>query len=108
MKRILSLATISFLLFSCGGNQQTEAQIRQYTTIEVEKVYNAGSVVKGEIVNAKIEIKNTGDYPLVIADIKPRSEEHTSELQSRPHLVCRLLLEKKKKKIINMTYHQNI
>src|SRR3989442_11651997 len=30
--------------------------------------------------------------------IPPRSEEHTSELQSRPHLVCRLLLEKKKKK----------
>src|SRR3989442_9678330 len=30
--------------------------------------------------------------PLVIE----RSEEHTSELQSRPHLVCRLLLEKKK------------
>src|SRR5215813_15513112 len=26
---------------------------------------------------------------------KSRSEEHTSELQSRPHLVCRLLLEKK-------------
>src|SRR5690554_7483432 len=26
---------------------------------------------------------------------EPRSEEHTSELQSRPHLVCRLLLEKK-------------
>src|SRR2546422_8875108 len=31
-----------------------------------------------------------------------RSEEHTSELQSRLHLVCRLLLEKKKKK--TMTY----
>src|SRR5215813_15244133 len=30
-----------------------------------------------------------------------RSEEHTSELQSRPHLVCRLLLEKKKKKTPN-------
>src|SRR5690554_7668173 len=29
--------------------------------------------------------------------IELRSEEHTSELQSRPHLVCRLLLEKKKK-----------
>src|SRR3989442_7506837 len=28
---------------------------------------------------------------------KYRSEEHTSELQSRPHLVCRLLLEKKKR-----------
>src|SRR6266498_4749055 len=32
-----------------------------------------------------------------------RSEEHTSELQSRPHLVCRLLLEKKKKKKKNKT-----
>src|SRR5207253_8554320 len=30
-------------------------------------------------------------------DLKVRSEEHTSELQSRGHLVCRLLLEKKKK-----------
>src|SRR3989442_3659548 len=32
-----------------------------------------------------------------------RSEEHTSELQSRPHLVCRLLLEKKKNNIIAQT-----
>src|SRR5258708_30930741 len=34
-------------------------------------------------------------YPIVFADT--RSEEHTSELQSPDHLVCRLLLEKKKK-----------
>src|SRR3989442_6600397 len=34
--------------------------------------------------------------------ITHRSEEHTSELQSRPHLVCRLLLEKKKKKPTNL------
>src|SRR5690554_7371617 len=38
----------------------------------------------------------------LLASLRPspshrRSEEHTSELQSRPHLVCRLLLEKKKK-----------
>src|SRR5690554_7420063 len=47
-----------------------------------------------------------GHTPL-LTDLKPgpvrvikqdRSEEHTSELQSRPHLVCRLLLEKKKNK----------
>src|SRR5258705_7889166 len=35
----------------------------------------------------------------------PRSEEHTSELQSLRHLVCRLLLEKKKKKT-NQVYCQ--
>src|SRR3712207_7485774 len=33
-------------------------------------------------------------------DRQPRSEEHTSELQSRQYLVCRLLLEKKKNTII--------
>src|SRR5205809_4144395 len=35
----------------------------------------------------------------------PRSEEHTSELQSRLHLVCRLLLEKKKKKKKEITHN---
>src|SRR2546422_7342827 len=35
----------------------------------------------------------------------PRSEEHTSELQSRLHLVCRLLLEKKKKDVYTL-FHQ--
>src|SRR2546425_9678257 len=47
-------------------------------------------------------------YDLTLDDIKqfrqwssrtPRSEEHTSELQSLAYLVCRLLLEKKKKKL---------
>src|SRR5439155_25282021 len=33
--------------------------------------------------------------PVIAALGRPRSEEHTSELQSRGHLVCRLLLEKK-------------
>src|SRR5690554_7673167 len=43
---------------------------------------------EGEIIvdGLTMNMKNLGDI---------RSEEHTSELQSRPHLVCRLLLEKK-------------
>src|SRR5258705_9850052 len=35
--------------------------------------------------------------PVLISEFYMRSEEHTSELQSLRHLVCRLLLEKKKK-----------
>src|SRR2546430_4126982 len=35
---------------------------------------------------------------LVLEELLPRSEEHTSELQSQSNLVCRLLLEKKKTK----------
>src|SRR2546429_1359775 len=54
---------------------------------------------------------DTGDFIVIInasklkvtgtKNLDKRSEEHTSELQSRLHLVCRLLLEKKKKKCQN-------
>src|SRR5690554_7383908 len=40
-------------------------------------------------------------------EIKNRSEEHTSELQSRPHLVCRLLLEKKNTRTIYIFIYIN-
>src|SRR2546422_6203279 len=43
-----------------------------------------------------------GDRPPTVKD--PRSEEHTSELQSRLQLVCRLLLEKKKNKRKDSAY----
>ena len=61
-----------FLLFfavlvSCGGNDAIE--IGNKTTLEVEPLYDAGKVVKGEIIDAKIKVKNTGVYPLVIADV---------------------------------------
>src|SRR2546422_7044478 len=42
----------------------------------------------------------TSRWKIRAAASRGRSEEHTSELQSRLHLVCRLLLEKKKKDII--------
>src|SRR3989442_2712200 len=45
------------------------------------------------------QMLNQQDAAQIVADQPQRSEEHTSELQSRPHLVCRLLLEKKKKRI---------
>src|SRR5206468_10875695 len=43
-------------------------------------------------------LMNHGTASTVVVTAKNRSEEHTSELQSRSDLVCRLLLEKKKKK----------
>src|SRR2546427_8611865 len=45
-------------------------------------------------------------YELPLEKGNPRSEEHTSELQSQSNLVCRLLLEKKKKN--KMKQHINI
>src|SRR5690554_7701573 len=61
----------------------------QKMTIEVNRLPGADAA------------KHPGDLPFELfagqLKVPPRSEEHTSELQSRPHLVCRLLLEKKKK-----------
>src|SRR5690625_2828813 len=56
----------------------------------------------------QLELSDAGDIPVAsgvvreVLDAEPvlsRSEEHTSELQSRGHLVCRLLLEKKKARL---------
>src|SRR5438270_7430125 len=54
--------------------------------------------------NAKAEDPKLWDDPSAAQSL--RSEEHTSELQSQSNLVCRLLLEKKKKKQIQLlTYN---
>src|SRR6266508_6108666 len=45
--------------------------------------------------HSRFDRPDRADHPRSVVD--RRSEEHTSELQSRGHLVCRLLLEKKKK-----------
>src|SRR2546422_1593010 len=57
------------------------------------------------------DLRNIQTGPLLPHQLgNPRSEEHTSELQSRLHLVCRLLLEKKKKQsytsLANYTHYR--
>src|SRR5690625_4210886 len=63
--------------------------------ISQRKVSVSGGVVSAE---AGFGAASTGEVPIVgmpsETSLAPRSEEHTSELQSRGHLVCRLLLEK--------------
>src|SRR5690606_38711093 len=54
----------------------------------------AESLVKRTIDPCRSALKNAGYSPSDIDEIILRSEEHTSELQSRENLVCRLLLEK--------------
>src|SRR2546428_4162406 len=52
-------------------------------------------VLHGRVLDGRVVVRDQFDHRGV-----KRSEEHTSELQSRSDLVCRLLLEKKKKKNI--------
>src|SRR3989442_9713000 len=57
-----------------------------------------GAVVEEDVLleRERVEKAVGRDLPR-LGGVAHRSEEHTSELQSRPHLVCRLLLEKKKR-----------
>src|SRR3712207_8057041 len=57
------------------------------------------ALVSGDPIGARESVPRVLDEFLALCDERawtPRSEEHTSELQSRQYLVCRLLLEKKK------------
>src|SRR5690625_5998015 len=77
------------------GTIETGTTLSDYRPIEKEKGKSVSSTLlhldwRGTKVNL---LDNPGT-----ADFSGRSEEHTSELQSRGHLVCRLLLEKKKQK----------
>src|SRR2546422_5283395 len=71
------------------------------------RVYDPANGVDGAVRDVCIE----GDR--IVAELpagapRLRSEEHTSELQSRLHLVCRLLLEKKKKTDLYHTHRQAV
>src|SRR5690625_5465921 len=76
--------------------------------IQGDLVVSLGLVGSLSIIRFRTPIKDTRDMVFLFWSIAVglgagtgnwRSEEHTSELQSRGHLVCRLLLEKKKQKI---------
>src|SRR5688572_31749774 len=59
---------------------------------------NLNDHIRSMAVDGNGNVVVTGISARRFATIKYRSEEHTSELQSQSNLVCRLLLEKKKKK----------
>src|SRR3989449_2050412 len=68
-------------------------------------VERPAQAVEGAAVDLSLSDHRVDDRPSVVDRDVARSEEHTSELQSRLHLVCRLLLEKKKtKKKYNQQY----
>src|SRR5690554_7482057 len=76
------------------ANNTESAPMKKTTDFTIAGV----SVALGE--SKKIEMPIGRLYTDNIVSM-PRSEEHTSELQSRPHLVCRLLLEKKNSRFAN-------
>src|SRR5258708_25916112 len=77
-----------------------------FRSLVIEQLKPVGGHLAGQVIGRQVrgDFQRQGGPTLVDVDgdgvlvASARSEEHTSELQSPDHLVCRLLLEKKKKK----------
>src|SRR5690348_18210322 len=74
----------------CRASAQSRRNPLELSTEEAKKLIAEVAALRSPV------FVLTGGDPLKRPDIYQRSEEHTSELQSPVHLVCRLLLEKKK------------
>src|SRR5437868_8372670 len=113
MRNIRSLAatTLAFLFSVIAAGAQAQSFPNRSLKIVVPATPGGAIDVIARLVGDKLTVAL--GQPVVIEN-KPgasnnlgtRSEEHTSELQSRFDLVCRLLLEKKKKKK-NKEHHSN-
>src|SRR5690625_6103894 len=95
-----SLCVCSFFFFNATATTEI------YTLSLHDALPISGEVlVRGQ---GDLVLRLPRDRPPAGGDRLVRSEEHTSELQSRGHLVCRLLLEKKKKKTPTQTISASI
>src|SRR5258708_40342921 len=88
----------SFSFFFLMIRRPPRSTLFPYTTLFRSRLHRRA---RGQSPGAHAREVQLRHHPDVPRD--PRSEEHTSELQSPDHLVCRLLLEKKKTQIIDLS-----
>src|SRR2546425_6201294 len=90
-------ASIVLGLFFVGAAAADTLELKNGKVLQGKYLGGTQVVLRFEV-NGEVQTFNTNE--IVALTFTSRSEEHTSELQSLAYLVCRLLLEKKKKKII--------
>src|SRR5947209_10164633 len=91
LSTVFPYTTLSDLIFRCGAMNVADGNLRALQDLGEETTGSSINVIDGEdFVSGLEQTRDCRDGG------EPRSEEHTSELQSRQYLVCRLLLEKKK------------
>src|SRR5207253_6853384 len=91
----------------CGRRSSSGRQTRERLSFDMTRSAALSSTLHHASSTSASKVKRPWCRPSRVATTwsgarttsETRSEEHTSELQSRGHLVCRLLLEKKKKKL---------
>src|SRR3712207_7495474 len=80
-----------------------------YTTLfRSQTVLKTAGMTLADVVSVTAYLADMADYARFNEIYRERSEEHTSELQSRQYLVCRLLLEKKKYELDDKQYSTTV
>src|SRR2546429_9431892 len=94
-----TILIVFFFFFFLMIRRPPRSTLFPYTTLFRSR-RRSGRIRRGEqpLRDGQYLLRYSADRPGRKFRKRGRSEEHTSELQSRLHLVCRLLLEKKKKK----------
>src|SRR5688572_31186830 len=91
-----TLSYFLFFFFFLMIRRPPRSTLFPYTTLFRSYLRTARGRIELAPGQAGFAVASAG--PALLQRSRPRSEEHTSELQSQSNLVCRLLLEKKKKK----------
>src|SRR3712207_7191096 len=97
------IPSCSYLRICFFFNDTATTEIYTLSLHDALPILDIGTTFKRQNMDINLDVLmsglrdgTSGNKPLMTEDeIKQRSEEHTSELQSRQYLVCRLLLEKK-------------
>lgn len=66
--KIILAAGLIGILQACGGKGKVE--VGNKTTMTVNQVFDGGKVIRGEVIEAKFVIENTGDFPLIIGEVR--------------------------------------
>lgn len=82
MKRIITVLSIGLVLFSCEEKKNIE--VGNKTTFKIQPVFNAGKVILGEEIKASFTVENTGDYPLIISEVKGSCSCTVAEYPEEP------------------------
>jgi hypothetical protein len=69
MKKLFFICSISLLAVACSGKKSPAEIVGYKTTMKVASTFNAGKIARGEMIHAKLEVENTGEYPLVLSDV---------------------------------------
>ncbi|NRA12401.1 MAG: DUF1573 domain-containing protein [Crocinitomicaceae bacterium] len=70
MMKLLTLSLLLTMFVSCETAEE-DVQVGNKTTMKIDRLYDAGEVMKGEVVTAKFKVTNTGKYPLILASVEP-------------------------------------